>query len=60
MSNEMKKGITVLAAVIMLLIWSIVTLLLGISVVGWIPLAIMSGDEDGWFSIPNKCVKSLG
>ena len=56
----MKKGITVLAAVIMLLIWSIVTLLLGISVVGWIPLAIMSGDEDGWFSIPNKCVKSLG
>ena len=63
MSNEAKKGNNakpVLAAVLMLLIWSIVTLLLGISVVGWVALAMMLDDEDGWFTIPNKCVKSLG
>lgn len=62
MSNEEKKGNNakpVLAAVLMLLIWSIVTLLLGISVVGWVALAMMSDDEDGWFSIPSKCAKSL-
>lgn len=63
MSNEAKKGNNakpVLAAVLMLLTWSIVTLLLGISIVGWVALAMMSDDEDGWFSIPNKCVKLLG
>jgi cell division septal protein FtsQ len=63
MSNEAKKGNNakpVLASVLMLLIWSIVTLLLGISVVGWIALVMMFDDEDGWFSIPSKCAKSLG
>jgi hypothetical protein len=63
MSNEAKKDNNdkpVLAALLMLLIWSIVTLLLGISVVGWIPLSMMEDNEDGWFSIPNKCAKVLG
>lgn len=63
MSNEAKKGNNVkpvLAAVLMLLIWSIVTLLLGISVVGWVALAMMLDGKDGWFSIPSKCAKSLG
>jgi hypothetical protein len=50
---------SVIAAVLMLLIWSITTLLLGISVVGWIALGMMSEDKEGWFSIPNKCVKVL-
>jgi cell division septal protein FtsQ len=60
LKNEGNNAKTVLAAVLMLLIWSIVTLLLGISVVGWVALAMMLDDEDGWFSIPSKCVKSLG
>jgi cell division septal protein FtsQ len=63
MSNEAKKDNNtkpVLAAVLMLLIWSIVTLLLGISVVGWVALSMIGDDEDGWFSIPNKCAKALG
>jgi hypothetical protein len=49
----------VLASVLMFLIWSIVTLLLAISIVGWVALAMMIDNEDGWFSIPSKCVKSL-
>jgi len=50
---------SVIAAVLMLLIWSITTLLLVISVVGWVALDMMSEDKEGWFSIPNKCVKVL-
>lgn len=62
MSKEAKKGNNtnhILASVLLLLIWSIVTLLLVISVVGWVALALMSNDENGWFSIPIKCAKSL-
>ena len=60
MSNEAKKNNNTkpICAVLMLLIWSIATLLLGISVVGWVALAMMLNNSD-WFSIPNKCVKSI-
>jgi cell division septal protein FtsQ len=57
--NTEETAKPVYAAVLMLLIWSIVTLLLALSVVGWVALAMMLDDEDGWFSIPNKCVKSI-
>jgi hypothetical protein len=57
-----EKGIAfkpLLAAVFMLLIWGVITLILGISVVGWVALAMMADDDDGWFQIPTRCAKAL-
>lgn len=49
-----------IAAVMMLLIWGIITLLLALSIVGLFPLAMMADDEeDGWFTIPNKCIDKI-
>ena len=58
-----EKGIAfkpLLAAVFMFLIWGVITLILGISVVGWVALSMMADDDDdGWFQIPTRCAKAL-
>jgi cytochrome c oxidase subunit IV len=62
-TNEKKIiKLTPLAAVFMLLIWGVFTLLLALSIVGLIVLVIMTEETDngkGWFNIPTKCVDTL-
>jgi cytochrome c-type biogenesis protein CcmE len=44
--------------VLFFVIWCITTLILGVSVVGWVALIIL--DENvNWFNIPSKCINFL-
>ena len=62
-NNNKSKPYIIISAVLILLIWSFVTILLAISVVGWVVLAMMlpdsDDDKDSWYNIPNRCINLL-
>lgn len=45
-----------LLAIVLLLIWSLTTIILTITIIGIIVVSIMGCDNYGWFSIPRKCI----
>lgn len=51
--------IFLLAAVLMLIIWSAVTLVLAVSVLGWFGLMILDESDSGWFEIPKRCFDAV-
>lgn len=57
-SNESQKSnfIKKMLATVLFLIWSITTIILTITIIGIIVLLSIGYDNNGWFSIPKKCI----
>lgn len=61
MSNEAQNGNFAkrLLAAVLFLIWSLTTIILTVTIIGIAVLLVIGYEDDGWFSIPRKCIDTI-